>query len=124
MVHENFRFQTPILAVREVLARGTIGRPFFARISWRTGYDVYASQPYLAAEERFIILDLVIHLLDVARCLFGEVERVVLPDRERPARHPGRGLRDAAARAPKRRDLRGRCHLPGATGAGPVPRDH
>ncbi len=77
MVHENFRFQTPILAVREVLARGTIGRPVFARISWRTGYDVYAGQPYLAAEERFIILDLVIHLLDVARCLFGEVESVV-----------------------------------------------
>jgi predicted dehydrogenase len=77
MVHENFRFQTPILAVREVLARGTIGRPFFARISWRTGYDVYAGQPYLAEEERFIILDLGIHLLDVARCLFGEVGRLV-----------------------------------------------
>jgi predicted dehydrogenase len=76
MVHENFRFQTPILAVREVLARGTIGRPFFARISWRTGYDIYAGQPYLAEEERFIILDLVIHLVDVARCLFGEALRV------------------------------------------------
>ncbi len=76
MVHENFRFQTPIRAVREVLARGTIGRPFFARISWRTGYDVYAGQPYLAEAERFIILDLVIHLLDVARFLFGEVGRL------------------------------------------------
>jgi predicted dehydrogenase len=76
MVHENFRFQTPILAVREVLERGTIGRPFFARISWRTGYDIYAGQPYLAKEERFIILDLVIHLADVARCLFGEARRV------------------------------------------------
>jgi predicted dehydrogenase len=45
MVHENFRFQTPIRAVREVLEQGTIGEPFFARISWRTGYDVYANQP-------------------------------------------------------------------------------
>ena len=61
MVHENFRFQTPIFAVREVLTRGTIGRPFFAVISWRTGFDVYANQPYLAKDERFIILDLVIH---------------------------------------------------------------
>ena len=76
MVHENFRFQTPIRAVREVLGQGAIGRPFFARISWRTGYDVYANQPYLAREERFIILDLVIHLLDVARFLFGEVRRL------------------------------------------------
>jgi predicted dehydrogenase len=76
MVHENFRFQTPVRAVREELERGAIGRPFFARISWRTGYDVYANQPYLALEERFIILDLVIHLLDVARFLFGEVRRL------------------------------------------------
>jgi D-apiose dehydrogenase len=76
MVHENFRFQTPIRAVREALERGAIGRPFFARISWRTGHDVYANQPYLAREERFIILDLVIHLLDVARFLFGEVRRL------------------------------------------------
>lgn len=76
MVHENFRFQTPIMAVRAALGRGTIGAPFFGRISWRTGYDVYASQPYLAQERRFIILDLVIHLLDVARHLLGEVEEL------------------------------------------------
>jgi predicted dehydrogenase len=76
MVHENFRFQRPILAVREALGQGIIGQPFFARISWRTGYDVYANQPYLADEERFIILDLVIHLLDVARFLLGEVRRL------------------------------------------------
>jgi predicted dehydrogenase len=76
MVHENFRFQTPLMAVREALDQGTIGAPFFARISWRTGYDVYANQPYLAEEERFLILDLVIHLLDVARFLLGEVRRL------------------------------------------------
>ncbi len=76
MVHENFRFQAPLLAVKDALERGAIGRPFFARISWRTGYDVYANQPYLALEERFIILDLVIHLLDVARFLLGEVRRL------------------------------------------------
>jgi predicted dehydrogenase len=76
MVHENFRFQTPLRAVHEALEQGAIGAPFFARISWRTGYDVYANQPYLAEEERFIVLDLVIHLLDVARFLFGEVRRL------------------------------------------------
>jgi D-apiose dehydrogenase len=76
MVHENFRFQRPIMAVRETLDAGTIGKPFFARISWRTGFDVYANQPYLAQEYRFIILDLVIHLLDVARYLLGEVRRL------------------------------------------------
>jgi predicted dehydrogenase len=77
MVHENFRFQRPIMAVREALDAGIIGKPFFARISWRTAYDVYANQPYLAQERRLIILDLVIHLLDVARYLLGEVRRLI-----------------------------------------------
>ncbi len=73
MVHENFRFQTPIRAVRSVLDEGVIGEPFFGRIGWRTAFDVYANQPYLALEERFLLLDLVIHLFDVDRYLFGEV---------------------------------------------------
>lgn len=76
MVHENFRFQTPIKAVRTVLDSGVIGRPFFGRIAWRTAFDVYANQPYLAEEERFLLLDLVIHLADVDRYLFGEVDRL------------------------------------------------
>lgn len=76
MVHENFRFQTPIKAVREVLDSGVIGRPFFGRIGWRTAFDVYANQPYLAEEERFLLLDLVIHLFDVDRYLFGEVDQL------------------------------------------------
>ena len=76
MVHENFRFQTPIKAVREVLDSGVIGTPFFGRITWRTAFDVYANQPYLIEEERFLLLDLVIHLFDVDRFLFGEVNQL------------------------------------------------
>ena len=45
MVHENFRWQTPLMAVRAALDGGTIGAPFFARISWRTAFDVFANQP-------------------------------------------------------------------------------
>jgi D-apiose dehydrogenase len=76
MVHENFRFQSPILEVRRVLEAGTIGDLTWARINWRTGYDIYAGQPYLAAEERFILLDIGVHVLELARVLLGEVERV------------------------------------------------
>ena len=76
MVHENFRFQSPILEVRRVLQAGTIGEVTWGRINWRTGYDIYAGQPYLAAEERFILLDIGVHVLDLARVLLGEVERV------------------------------------------------
>ncbi|WDR01321.1 Gfo/Idh/MocA family oxidoreductase [Devosia algicola] len=76
MVHENFRWQTPILAVKNMLASDRIGRPFWARFSFRTGYDVYAGQPYLAEGDRFIIEDTGIHLLDVARFLLGEVTTI------------------------------------------------
>lgn len=76
MVHENFRFQAPMLAVQRVLRSGAIGTPTFGRISFRTGYDIYAGQPYLANEGRFILLDLGVHVLDLARVFLGEVETV------------------------------------------------
>jgi len=76
MVHENFRFQQPMRRVKEVLDAGTIGTPTFARLSFRTGYDVKSGQPYLFNEERFVVLDLGIHVLDLARFFLGEVESV------------------------------------------------
>ena len=72
MVHENFRWQTPIQAVRRAIDAGRIGRPFFARLSFRSGFDVFSGQPYLAEGERFIIEDLGIHILDIARFLMGD----------------------------------------------------
>lgn len=73
MVHENFRWQSPIQAVKAVLDSGEIGDPFFGRISFRSGYDVFSGQPYLAKGKRFIIEDLGIHILDIARFLLGDV---------------------------------------------------
>jgi D-apiose dehydrogenase len=75
-VHENFRFETPLQKVKEILDSGAIGTPSWARIGFRTGYDVYKGQPYFYDEERFVILDLGVHVIDVARFLLGEVERV------------------------------------------------
>ena len=73
-VHENFRFQKPIRKIVEVMKSGAIGKPSWARISFRTGYDIYTGQPYLAEQERFVLIDLGVHVLDVARVLLGEVE--------------------------------------------------
>ena len=42
-------------------------------MSFRSGFDVFSGQPYLANGERFIIEDLGIHILDIARFLFGDV---------------------------------------------------
>lgn len=74
MVHENFRWQSAIRAVKRRLEDGVVGRPFWGRCSFRSAFDVYARQPYLAEDERFIIQDLGIHILDIARFLFGEAE--------------------------------------------------
>lgn len=71
MVHENFRFQPGMRRLKDLLPK--VGRPVFARISFRSGFDVYASQPYLADDPRFIALDLGVHLIDLARFFMGEV---------------------------------------------------
>ncbi len=76
MVHENFRFQAPLLRAAAVVASGAIGEPVWGRFSFRTGYDIYAGQPYLAEVERFVLLDLGIHVLDIARVFMGEAETV------------------------------------------------
>jgi predicted dehydrogenase len=72
-VHENFRFATSMRRVKAVIESGAIGTPNWARIAFRTGYNVYKGQPYLADEERLVILDVGIHVLDLARWLLGEV---------------------------------------------------
>jgi len=77
MVHENFRWQTPVQAVRKALDSGVIGAPFWGRFSFRSGFDVFSGQPYLAEGERFIIEDLGIHTLDIARFILGDVTSLV-----------------------------------------------
>jgi predicted dehydrogenase len=76
MVHENFRWQAPLRAVRQVIDAGQIGTPFFGRISFRHNWDVYSRQPYLAEDPRLALMDVGIHILDVSRFYFGEVKRV------------------------------------------------
>jgi len=75
MVHENFRWQSPQMRLKELLQSGWCGRPFFARISFRHAYDIYTNQPYLKTEPRLAIMDLGIHLLDLARFFLGEAAR-------------------------------------------------
>ncbi|WP_421695389.1 Gfo/Idh/MocA family protein [Aestuariivirga sp.] len=75
-VHENFRFASAMRAVKKILDQGTIGTPNWARLSWRTGFDVYRGQPYLAEEEKLVIQDVGIHILDLARYFLGEVSHL------------------------------------------------
>jgi predicted dehydrogenase len=73
-VHENFRWQAPLRALKAELDRGRPGRVFRARIEMVSGFDVFANQPFLKTLEQFVLTDVGTHVLDVARFLFGEVE--------------------------------------------------
>ncbi|MGE3308920.1 MAG: Gfo/Idh/MocA family protein [Limisphaerales bacterium] len=75
-VHENFRWQTPLRALIDAVRAGTIGTPFRARLSFISGFDVWANQPALRELKRFILTDLGVHLFDTARAAFGEARSV------------------------------------------------
>lgn len=81
MVHENFRWQKPMLALRKALDDGAVGRPSFARISFRHRFDIYANQPYLATATRLALVDVGVHVLDLARFFLGEVTRLYCRNR-------------------------------------------
>lgn len=82
-VHENFRFQWPLRRSLEAVRSGAIGEPTWARVSFRTGYDIYSGQPYLRDVERFILLDVGVHVLDVARLFLGEVDELTAQTQRR-----------------------------------------
>jgi D-apiose dehydrogenase len=74
IVHENWRWQTPLRHVKELLAQGAVGTPFRCRIDTISGFDVFANQPYLKEQPAFIVADMGCHLFDLARSYFGEAE--------------------------------------------------
>lgn len=73
-IHENWRWQTPMRALKQALDSGVIGVPFRARIDMVSGYPVFANQPFLADLDRFVLTDMGSHILDVARWLLGEAD--------------------------------------------------
>jgi D-apiose dehydrogenase len=73
-VHENFRWQAPIRALKNAMTSGVIGKPFKARISFCSAFPVFENQPFLAKQDKFILSDVGSHVLDVPRFLFGEAK--------------------------------------------------
>jgi predicted dehydrogenase len=71
-IHENWRWQAPLRALKEVLASGVIGPVFRARIDYCNSFPVFDNQPFLKELEEFILSDMGSHIFDVARFLFGE----------------------------------------------------
>jgi D-apiose dehydrogenase len=75
-IHENWRWQGQIRALKKVLDSGEIGRPFRARIFLVSGYPLFRYEPNLRDLEQFVLADMGTHILDVVRFLFGEADRV------------------------------------------------
>jgi len=73
-IHENWRWQSPIRRVYQLIKDEVAGKPFRARISYLTSFRVYENQPFLKEAKRFILADIGPHLLDVCRFLFGEMK--------------------------------------------------
>lgn len=71
-IHENWRWQAPIRAFKEVLSSGKLGRLVRGRIDYAHSFPVFDNQPFLKELEQFILTDIGTHILDVARFLWGE----------------------------------------------------
>jgi len=72
LVNENWRWQTPLRELRQILEAREIGEVFRARIDYCNSFPVFENQPALKQEKRFMLADMGSHILDVVRFLFGE----------------------------------------------------
>lgn len=72
LIHENWRWQTPLRQVRRELHSGRIGSVFRARLQFCSSFPVFDNQPFLKELNQFILTDMGSHLFDAARFLFGE----------------------------------------------------
>ena len=88
-VHENFRYQAPMQAIKRVLNSSVIGDSTWGRLSFRFGFDVYKTQPYFHQEKRLVILDSGIHILDLARFFLGEVSHLSCETQQRNPKNIG-----------------------------------
>lgn len=72
LIHENWRWQTPIRAFRAALANPALGACFRARVTFSCSFPVFDNQPFLRDLPQFILTDIGSHVLDTARFLFGD----------------------------------------------------
>jgi predicted dehydrogenase len=80
MIHENWRWQAWYRVAREMIARGDIGSPIGYGFRTRTrdgvGNEPYAKQSYFRQLRRLLIDEALVHHIDTARFLFGEIDSV------------------------------------------------
>jgi D-apiose dehydrogenase len=80
MIHDNWRWQSWYRAAGAMIARGDIGTPlsygFRCQVSHGTGDEPYPKQAYFRGLERFLIDEVLVHHIDTARFLFGDITSI------------------------------------------------
>jgi predicted dehydrogenase len=80
MIPENWRWQPWYRVAHEMIARGDIGAPIGYGFRFRRrdglGEEPYTEQAYFRQEPRLIIQVTLVHHIDTARFLFGEIDSV------------------------------------------------
>jgi predicted dehydrogenase len=87
MIHENWRWQPWYRALNDLICRGEIGRPidywFRTRRNDGSGPAPYPNQPYFAGMPRLLIYETMVHHIDTARFLFGDLTAIYAQARRR-----------------------------------------
>ncbi len=87
MIHENWRWQPWYRALKNLIGRGEIGQPidywFHTRRNDGGGPTPYPHQPYFAGMPRLLIYETLVHHIDTARFLFGDLAAIYAQVRRR-----------------------------------------
>ncbi len=87
MIHENWRWQAWFRVAQQMIARGDIGAPIGYGFRTRTrdgvGDEPYPKQPYFRHLRRLLIDEALVHHIDTARFLFGDIDSVYAQARRR-----------------------------------------
>jgi D-apiose dehydrogenase len=80
MMQDNWRWQSWYRAAGAMIARGDIGTPlnyvFRCQVSHGTGDAPYPQQAYFRELQRFLIDEVLVHHIDTARFLFGDISSI------------------------------------------------
>ena len=80
MIHENWRWQPWYREAQRLIAAGKIGTPVAYLLRTRAadggGDSPYRRQPYFSGMPRLLVYETMVHHIDTARFLFGEIATV------------------------------------------------
>jgi predicted dehydrogenase len=80
MINENWRWQAWYRKIHAAIGEGKIGKPFYYSMQTRNndgmGSAPFPNQPYFKDMPRLLVIETLVHHLDTARFLMGDVEEV------------------------------------------------